>query len=108
MSAKDWKDMLEAAQEGDLELVRSYLEQEVNPDYQHPEYLTTPLIESIVHHHLDITRYLLEQGANPRLKAGFSMDTPLRMARRSGNRAAVELLKPHYPNWWQRLFAGRQ
>ena len=27
MSAKDWKDMLEAAQEGDLELVGFYLEQ---------------------------------------------------------------------------------
>jgi len=104
MAAGDWKEMLWAAQEGDLELLKYHIDQGVNPNYQHPELLTTPLIQSIEAGHTAITKFLLENGADPTLKAGFSEDSPLRVAKQYKNKAAVRLLKPYY-TFWQRLFA---
>lgn len=106
MAAGDWKDMLSAIQEGDLELVKYHLGQGVNPNYQHPEFLTTPLIESISLQQLEIARYLLENGADPTLKAGFSMDSPLVVARQTRNKALISLVKSYLPkgNFWQRLW----
>jgi ankyrin repeat protein len=92
MAGGDWKEMLEAVQNGDLALVRYHLENGVDPNYQHPELLTTPLIVSIENERVEVTRFLLEKGADPQLKAGFSTDTPLRVAKRMKNSAAIELL----------------
>lgn len=44
MAAGDWKEMLIASQEGNLDLVRYHIRMGENPNYQHPEFLTTPLI----------------------------------------------------------------
>jgi len=38
--------MLIAAQNGDLPLVRCHIRMWEDPNYQHPEFLTTPLIEA--------------------------------------------------------------
>ena len=46
MSAGDWKDMYAAAVAGDLALVRHHISAGVNPNYQHPEILCTPLVAS--------------------------------------------------------------
>ena len=95
MAAGNWKDMLVAAQRGDLALVEYYIKEGVNPNYQHPELLTTPLIESIEFNHLDIAAFLLENGADPLLKAGFSADTALSIAKKKRKRAAIKLLKSY-------------
>ena len=58
MSGGDWKDMYAAAVEGDLALVRCHINAGVNPNYQHPEILCTPLVASLIHGHSDIARYL--------------------------------------------------
>ena len=47
MSGGDWKDMYAAAVEGDLALVRYHINAGVNPNYQHPEILCTPLVASL-------------------------------------------------------------
>lgn len=107
MSAGDWKEMLYASQTGDLTLVKYHIEKGVNPNYQHPELLTTPLIESIEHGHSNITKFLLENGADPHLKAGFSTDTPLKVAKQYKNTAAIQLLKPYYKSFFQSLFFWR-
>jgi len=93
----DWKDMLSAIQEGRLALVKYHIENGINPNYQHPEFLTTPLIESIVCNHIEITRYLLENGADPDLRIGLSTDSPLSVARSTKNKAMIQLIKAHLP-----------
>ena len=95
MAAGDWKDMLKGAQEGDLELVIYHIKMGVDPNYQHPEFLTTPLIESAQFGHLEITQYLLDNGADPNIKAGFSGDTALSVAKQFKQKAIVKLLKKH-------------
>ena len=103
MAAGDWKDMLKACQLGDIELLQYYLDKGVNPDYQHPEFLTTPLITSIEQGHIALARLLIEKGADPRLRAGFSEDTPMRVAQRKKDQAAVQLLGPYYRPWYYYL-----
>jgi ankyrin repeat protein len=93
MAAGDWKEMLKACEEGNLELVQHHVQAGVDPNYQHPEYMTTPLIVSIEYGHKAICVYLLEQGANPSLKAGFSEDTPMKIARRYKRKGIMKLLK---------------
>ncbi len=89
----NWKEMFHAAQDGDLELVGYHLRMGVDPNYQHPEYFTSALIESIRLGRLPVTRFLLDHGADPSIPEGFSTDTPLRIARTVDNPAAVRLLE---------------
>ena len=105
MAAGDWKDLLLAAQNGDLELGKYHIKEGVNPNYQHPELLTTPLIVSIENFHLEVTQFLLDNGADPHLKAGFSNDSPMLVAKRYKNKEARKLLAPYYPSFFQRLFS---
>jgi len=100
MAAGDWKDMLAAVQEGKIDLVKYHIEQGVNPNYQHPEFLTTPLIESISFRQYEIAKYLLENGADPKLRAGFSADTPLSIARATKDKAMIRLIKSYIPRKW--------
>lgn len=95
MAAGDWKEMLIAAQNGDLSLVRYHIRMGENPNYQHPEFLTTPLIEAASFGHTDIVQFLLENGARADIKAGFSSDTALKMAQQNGHKGIVRLLKQH-------------
>lgn len=104
MAAGDWKDLLQAAQDGNLSLVRYHLDNGINPNYQHPEFLTTPLIESIEHYQYEVTAYLLANGADPKLNAGFSLDSPMTVARKVNNRVAVQLLRLYYPSFLKRFF----
>jgi len=103
MAAGDWKDLLKAVQEDDLTLVQYHINNGVNPNYQHPEFLTTPLIESIEYERLEIVRFLLENGADPELKAGFSADTPLKVAKRKKNKELIQLVRKYTKKtgFWQ-------
>lgn len=92
MSAGDWKEMLIASQNGDLELVKYHLKMGVDPNYQHPEFMTAPLLESIRFGQLTIAELLLENGADPRAKEGFGTDTSLSIATAANNKAAIRLL----------------
>ncbi|MEL7342024.1 MAG: ankyrin repeat domain-containing protein, partial [Bacteroidota bacterium] len=60
----DWKAMFAAAQKGDAPLVEYYLQQGIDPDYQHPEVLTTVLIEAANLGQLAVVKVLVEGGAN--------------------------------------------
>lgn len=39
----NWKELLYASERGDLDLMRYHLRMGIDPNYQHPEFLTTPL-----------------------------------------------------------------
>lgn len=95
MAAGDWKDMIYAIERGDLAGVRYHLEEGVDPNFQHAEYFGTALITSIEQNQMAIAEYLLDNGADPNLAADFSTDTPLNVARRLRNKAAVEMLRAY-------------
>lgn len=92
MSGGDWKDLYAATLEGDLARVRYHLSEGVDPNYQHPEIMCTPLVTSLIHGHDEIARHLLTHGADPGLRSEFDGLTPLQAARQYGRTELVALL----------------
>jgi uncharacterized protein len=109
MSAGDWKDLYQAALTGNLSLVHYHISEGVNPNYQHPEILCTPLVASLIQGHGEVAHYLLEHGADPNLLSEFDGLTPLQAARKHGRAEFVKLLadrgakEPRQPFWWRWL-----
>ena len=108
MSGGDWKDLYQAVMAGDLALVQHHIAEGINPNYQHPEILCTPLVASIIHGHPQIALYLLSQGADPHLLSIMDNLTPLQAAKRYQQIdvvAALEELgvKDVAQNVWQRM-----
>jgi len=95
MAAGDWKELFAAAKTGDLELVKYHIKMGVNPNYQHPEFMCTPLIESIQHQQFEVAKYLLENGADPSIKEDFGPHTPLSMAKFSKSQKMITLVEAH-------------
>ena len=89
----DWKEMLTAAENGDLALVQYHMETGIDANYQHPELLTTPLIESALAGHFEIVKYLLENGAKPEIKGAFDGLTALDVAKIKKHKAIIRLLE---------------
>ena len=80
MDGGNWKEMFNAACEGDLELVRYHVRNGVDVDYAHPEFLATPLVACTLAGREHVALYLLEAGANPHLHSEFDGLTPLQAA----------------------------
>ncbi len=97
MSGGDWKDMLIAVYNGDIDIVKYHIKNGINPNYQHPELLTTPLIVSLEVENYQIAKYLLNNGADPKLAAGFSNDTPLSVAKKTKNTELIQLVRSRLP-----------
>ena len=81
MSGGDWKDLYQAAMAGDFARVAHHIAEGINPNYQHPEILCTPLVASIVNGHPQIALYLLTQGADPNMLSIMDSLTPLQAAK---------------------------
>lgn len=95
MSGGDWKAMFKAIQEGDFELVKFYLRTGIDPNYQHPEFMASPLVESIRYDNLTIAKLLLENGANPIVKEVLEGETAFSVAKDRNNQAAIDLLNAY-------------
>jgi uncharacterized protein len=93
MSGGDWKDLYQAACDGDLALVQYHIAQGVNPNYLHPEVMCSPLVASLIHGHVEVARYLLDHGADPDLLSDYDGLTPLQAARRYGHVEFARLLE---------------
>ena len=65
MDGGNWKEMFNAACDGDLELVRYHVKSGVDVNYAHPEFLSTPLVASALGGQEAVAIYLLESGASP-------------------------------------------
>ena len=93
MSGGNWKEMFEGIETNDIGLVEYYLKLGVDPNYQHPEILASPLVESIRLNHLEIAKLLLDNKADPNIKDAWGKETPLFIAKKHKNKAAIQLLK---------------
>jgi hypothetical protein len=91
----NWKEMLRASSlkgGGDAALVHYHLDHGVDPNYQHPEYMTAPLHEAIRAGNHEIVSLLLQGGANPTLREDITGNTPLEVALESKQHAIVDIL----------------
>ncbi len=103
MSGGHWKEMFNAACDGDLALLQAHVKMGVDVNYAHPEFLATPLVASILAGQEEVALYLLDHGANPHLLSEFDGLTPVQAARRQGllrveqRLAALGVLHPPAP-----------
>ncbi len=93
---------------GDLARVAHHIAEGINPNYQHPEILCTPLVASIVNGHPQIALYLLTQGADPNMLSIMDSLTPLQAAKLHQQMEVVAALekmgaKDALQSVWQRL-----
>ncbi len=95
MAHGDWKDMIAGVQKNDLELVQYYIRMGIDINYQHPEFMTSALMECIRCGHKDMLVLLLENGANPNLKEAFSGDSPLKLAMRLNRKELINMLSKY-------------
>lgn len=109
----DWKELLTAAEKGDVDLAKYHLLNGIDPNYQHPELLTTPLIEAAMYGHLEIVELLLTHGAKPEIRGIFDGYTALEVAKIKGHQLVIQRLQkamniPLSENkksgFWKRIF----
>lgn len=93
MSAGDWKELYTAAAQGDLEMVRFHIRQGVDPNYQHPEILSTPLVAAILAGYTEVALYLLDHGADPKLQSILDQLDPFQAAIQVRNEKLIQKLK---------------
>lgn len=107
MSGGDWKDMFYAAERGDVDLVRYHIRNGIDPNYQHPEFLTTALVEAVTRNNVEVVKYLLENGAKPTIKSEFEGIDAFGAARRSNHPEMLELFgldpEPVRQSFWDRI-----
>jgi uncharacterized protein len=65
MSSGDWKELFDAACQGDLDLVKYHIHNGVDLNHIHPEYTGTILVASILAKQESAALELLAHGANP-------------------------------------------
>ncbi len=103
MSHGDWKDMFLGVQNNDLELVQFYIKMGIDINYQHPEFMTSPLIESISCRHPQMTAMLLQNGASPTIHEAGSNKSPLKIARELKNIEAIKILNQYLESGQQNI-----
>lgn len=118
MSGGDWKEMFGAAVDGDIELLRYHLRSGVDPNYQHPEFMSTPLVASILAGQQEAAALLLDYGADRQLLSETDGMTPLQAARHRGSAELLRLIDPQaelvlpqagfWRRWLQALHSPRQ
>ena len=112
MSGGNWKEMFNAACDGDLALLEHHVKSGVDVNYAHPEFLATPLVASILAKQEGAALFLLAHGADPHLLSEFDGLTPAQAARQAGlvtlerrlrELGAVAPAAPPRPQpWWSR------
>lgn len=91
----DWKEMFHAAQKGDLELVKYHIKTGIDLNYQHPEYLTSVLIEAAGLGQVKVVKYLLDNGADIHAKAVMGGETAMDAAKIFKRKDVMAVLKTH-------------
>lgn len=92
MGHGDWKDMFKGVQDNDFELVTYYIRLGIDLNYQHPEFLTSPLIEAIRNKNLPMLTLLLENSASPDICEVASSKSPMSIATEVGYQPVIQKL----------------
>jgi uncharacterized protein len=92
MSGGNWKDLLKAAGAGNLQLMEYHLKNGVDPNYQHPEYFTSPVFEAIRGGQLEALRLLSQHGGSLTETEESTDMTPLEVAMEARQHAVVDFL----------------
>ena len=94
MDSGGWKDLVQAIIDQDMEKFNYYIEMDFDPDFLHPEMMTSVLIEAARTGNLEMTQQLLEKGANPELTSQLG-ESAIQIAKRNNNRELIKLLKQY-------------
>ena len=84
--------MFLAACDGNLELVRYYLDHGVDVDFVHAEFQSTVLVAAILARQDEVVDVLLDHGADPTARSPLEGQTPLEAAREVGMTEVVDRL----------------
>jgi NAD(P)-dependent dehydrogenase (short-subunit alcohol dehydrogenase family) len=93
----NWKDLVKAADEGNAAIVRYHLRNSIDPNFQHPEFFSTPLGHAIRAGHLEIVKILVEGGSDPDLMEEMSDERPVDMALTQKHHKIVDYLNSILP-----------
>ena len=116
MSGGNWKEMFNAACEGDLGLVKYHVQAGADINFAHPEFLATPLVASVLAKQESVALFLLQSGADPHLLSESDGLTPLQAARQVGlTRVEANLIErgarapaaEHKTGWLSRFWGKR-
>ncbi len=106
----DWKRFIQACQEGDEALVRHYLDEGIDPDFQYPEVGTVALVEAAFYGHAAIVKMLLDAGADASIRQQLGGLSALEAAKHQGHSDIAMLLEklvtaqPWYARVAQQIF----
>ncbi len=93
MPGGDWKEMFNAACSGDEDLVDYYLKSGVDADFVHPEFLSTPLVATILARQEKIALKLLDHGVDATRYSEFDGMTAMQAAQTMQLQPVVERLQ---------------
>lgn len=105
MSGGDWKEVYQAIETGNYDLVEYHVKNGINLNYQHPEILMTLLVTAIKLKKNKIALFLLENGADPELESYYDELSPLQAALKYKNYEVLAKLKTMKIkiSWLQRI-----
>lgn len=109
--SSDWKRFIQACQEGDAALVRHYIDEGIDPDFQYPEVGTVALVEAAFYGHAAIVKMLLDAGADPSIRQQLGGLNAMEAAKHQGHTEIVSVLRARVAggSWHRRLlYAIRQ
>jgi uncharacterized protein len=87
-----WKALFKACSDNDSDRVQYYLDEGVDPNYQHPEYRTSPFLEAVRCGNVRCVNALLSSGASLTGVEGRSGMNPLELALYERQHAVVDIL----------------
>lgn len=94
----NWKALYEAAKTGDVEEVLYWLAEETDPNVQHVEFGSTPLIAAAENGHLDAVKALVQNGADPAVRSHWDKCTALEAADARKHVQVVQWLREEKPD----------
>jgi ankyrin repeat protein len=91
----DWKALYDASAKGLVEEARGWLSAGADPNQQHPEVGTTPLIAAAENGHLAVVQMLIAHGADPSVRSEWEGHTARQAAAAAGHREVARWLELH-------------
>ncbi len=93
--SSDWKRFIQACQEGDAALVRHYLDEGIDPDFQYPEVGTVAIVEAAFYGHAAIVQMLLYAGADASIRQQLGGLNAFEAAKKQEHAQVLRVLKEH-------------